>query len=147
MPCFSVDGKFIYYASYTGDIGSICRLDVASHKSETIYSEEGVSAYYPVVHGDELYFTKWFSAVNRHDQIMRYNGEKMTTLSFNSADYNCSDACPLDNNKMVFSSTMNGSYDLYYYDGRSVSALTALNSDKNELGACFFPYIATENLR
>ena len=39
---------------------------------------------------------------------------------------------------MVFSSTMNGSYDLYYYDGSSVSPLTELNSHKDDLGADFF---------
>ena len=41
---------------------------------------------------------------------------------------------------MVFSSTMNGGYDLYYYDGSRVSPLTELNSDKNELGADFFAF-------
>ena len=41
---------------------------------------------------------------------------------------------------MIFSSTMNGGYDLYYYDGSRVSPLTELNSDKNELGADFFAF-------
>jgi hypothetical protein len=113
---------------------------MASHKSETIYSEDGVTAYYPVVCGNNLYFTKWRSAENRCDQIMCYDGEKVSALPFDSADYDCSDACPLGGDKMVFSSTMNGSYDLYYYDGNSVSPLPELNSDKNELGASFFPY-------
>ena len=31
-------------------------------------------AYYPVVSGRNLYFTKWYSADNRCDQIMRYDG-------------------------------------------------------------------------
>ena len=140
MPCFSADGKSIYYASYADGIGSICRLDAASHKSETIYSEDGVTAYYPVVCGDKLYFTKWCSAENRCDQIMCYDGEKVSALPFDSSDYDCSDACPLGGYKMVFSSTMNGGYDLYYYDGRSISPLAELNSDKNELGASFFLY-------
>ncbi len=140
MPCFSADGKSVYYASYADGIGSIYRLDLASHKSETIYSEDGVTAYYPVVCGNNLYFTKWRSAENRCDQIMCYDGEKVSALPFDSSDYDCSDACPLGGNKMVFSSTMNGGYDLYYCDGRNVTALTELNSDKNELGASFFPY-------
>jgi hypothetical protein len=29
---------------------------------------------------------------------------------------------------------------LYYFDGRSVYSLPELNSDRNELGASFFPY-------
>lgn len=138
MPYFSEDGKYIYYASYTNEIGSIGRLDLITKTSETIFSENGVNAYYPIVSGHKLYFTKWFSAYNPHDQIMCYDGETITSLPFNSDKYDCSDACPIGGDKMVFSSTMNGSYDLYYYDGSSVSPLTELNSHKDDLGADFF---------
>ena len=140
MPCFSADGNSVYYTSYADGIGSICRLDIASLKSGTIYSEDGVTAYYPVACGDKLYFTKWYSADDHCDQIMLYDGEEVSTLPFDSADYDCSDACPLGGDKMIFSSTINGGYDLYYYDGVSAFPLTELNSDKNELGASFFPY-------
>jgi len=140
MPCFSADGKYVYYTSYSDGTGSICRLDTASRSTETIYSEDGVTAYYPVVFRDELYFTKWNSPDNRCDQIMRCDGENVTAMPFSSADHDCSDPCPLGGSKMVFSSTMNGDYDLYCYDGRNVSPLTELNSGKNELGASFFPY-------
>ena len=140
MPCFSEDGKSIYYASYTGGIGSICRLDMTSHKTETIFSESGVTAYYPVVCGDILYFTKWYSADNRCDRIMCYDGGKITSMPFDSEKYDCSDACPVSGIKMVFSSTMNGGYDLYYFDGTRTSPLSKLNTDKNELGADFFPF-------
>ena len=61
-------------------------------------------------------------------------------MPFNSPVYDCSDACPVEGDKMVFSSTLNGDYDLYYYDGSNVSPLSELNSDKNELGACFYSY-------
>ena len=40
---------------------------------------------------------------------------------------------------MIFSSTMNGGYDLYYFDGESVTRLSELSSDKSDLGAAFFP--------
>lgn len=139
MPCFSSDGKYIYYADYTNGNGSICRLDTASRKSESIFSESGVTAYYPIVNGSELYFTKWYSADNRCDQIMRYDGNEIASLPFDSSEYDCSDACPFGN-KMIFSSTMNGKYDLFYFDGRNVSPLSELNSAKNELGADFYPY-------
>jgi hypothetical protein len=71
---------------------------------------------------------------------MCFDGEKISSLPFDSDKYDCSDACPIDCEKMVFSSTMDGGYDLYYYDGSLVSPLTELNSDKNELGADFFAF-------
>ena len=140
MPCFSADGKYIYYAGYTDGIGSICRLDLNTKTAVTIFSESGVNAYYPIVSGDMLYFTKWHSADNHCDQIMCYDGEEMTSAPFDSDKYDCSDACPVSDGKMVFSSTMNGGYDLYFYDGSRISPLTELNSDKNELGADFFAF-------
>ena len=39
---------------------------------------------------------------------------------------------------MIYSSTANGGYDLYYYDGRKSVRLTELCSDKNELGADYY---------
>ena len=140
MPCFSDDGKYIYYARYSEGIGSIYRLELSTGETESVYSEMGVTAYYPVVSGDELYFTKWYSADNRCDQLVHRDGGEMNYLPFDSADYDCSDACPVSGDKMIFSSTMNGGYDLYYYDGRNVSALAEQNTDKNELGADFYSY-------
>lgn len=139
MPCFSSDGKHIYYASYTDRIGSICSFDTVSHRSETVYSESGVNAYYPIADGDKLFFTKWYSTDNRCDQIMCYDGNEIKALPFDSERYDCSDACPAGENKMIFSSTMNGSYDLFCYDGTRTAPLSELNSDRSELGADFFP--------
>ncbi|MBR6580286.1 MAG: PD40 domain-containing protein [Ruminococcus sp.] len=140
MPCFSADGKYIYYAGYTGGIGSIYRMKVETGNSEIIFGESGINAYYPIVKGDKLYFTTWHSADNHCDRIMCYDGKEIYPLSINSADYNCSDVCPIDDNKMIFSSTMNGSYDIYYSDGRNLSPISELNTDINELGADFYSY-------
>ncbi len=140
MPCYSADGKYIYYANYTDRIGSICRIETATGQIETIYSASGINAYYPIVDGDKLYFTAWHSADNHCDRIMCYDGEEVYPLALNSAEYDCSDACPVDDNKMIFSSTMNGSYDLYYSDGVNISSLSELNTDINELGADFYSY-------
>ena len=139
MPCFSADGRYIYYAGYEAGIGAIYRLDTAAGSTETVFSEEDVTAYYPVVYGDDLYFTKWYSAGNRCDQLMKRDGATFTALPFDSESYDCSDACPLGGDRMIFSSTMNGSYDLYYYDGKRTAALTECSSDNNDLGAAFFP--------
>ncbi len=140
MPCFSTDGKYIYYANYTDRIGSICRIEVETEKIETIYSESGINAYYPIVNGDKLYFTAWHSADNHCDRIMCYDGKETYPLSLNSSDYDCSDACPINDSKIIFSSTMNGSYDLYYSDGENISPLSELNTAINELGADFYAY-------
>lgn len=140
MPCYSADGRYIYYAVYTDRIGSICRIETSTGKVETVYSESGINAYYPIVKGDKLYFTAWHSADNHCDRIMCYDGKEVYPLSLNSSEYDCSDACPVDDNKMIFSSTMNGNYDLYYSDGVNISSLSELNTDINELGADFFSY-------
>jgi len=138
MPCFSSDGDSLYYASYSDGIGSICRMDMLTRRAEIVYSVQGVTAYYPITHGDMLCFTKWYSAENHCDQIMQYDGQQAVPLPFNSAEYDCSDACPLDGGKMIYSSTAKGNYDLWYYDGEKSVLLTDCCSDKNELGADFF---------
>lgn len=137
MPCFSADGSTLYYAEYEAGIGAICRMDLQTQARETIRRENGVTAYYPVVHGDKLYFTEWHSADNHCDRIMQYDGKQFTVMPFNSEYFDCSDACPAGSG-MIYSSTQNGKYDLYYYDGAQSVPLAELNSDQNDLGACFF---------
>ncbi len=138
MPVFSENGKYIYYTRYTEGIGSICRMDTATHETENIYSEPDVNAYYPIIKGGQVYFTKWYSAENHCDQLMRYDGSKISVLPFNSENYDCSDPCPVMDDAMIYSSTAKVGYDLYYYDGRKSVRLTELCSDKNELGADYY---------
>ncbi len=140
MPCFSPDGRYLYYAEYQGGTGRICRMEMQTRRSETVYSETGVTAYYPITSGDTLYFTKWYSAEKRCDQLMQYDGKEVTAMPFDSAAYDSSDACPLPGG-MICSSTRNGSYDLYYYDCAQFLPLTELNTVQNELGACFFAVV------
>ena len=140
MPCFSADGRAVYYARYTDGIGSILRMALDTHQTETIFSEPGVNAYYPVVQGDRLYFTKWYSAENHCDQIMCYDGGTISALPFNDAQFDCSDACPLGGDAMLYSSTANGGYDLYFYDGKAATPLP-FSSAQNDLGAAFFPEV------
>lgn len=145
MPCFSGDGKYIYYASYNNGIGSICRMDTASHSTETVYSENNVTAYYPITSDGNLYFTKWYNEDNRCDQIMRYDGRKIYSLPFNSDLFDCSDACPVNENMVIYSSTADGDYDLFFFYGESSVKLTELCSDKNELGADYYSLEKYEN--
>ena len=140
MPCFSPDRKYLYYAAYSGGIGSIWRMEMQSRKTETIFIENGVTAYYPIAYGSNIYFTKWYSAENRCDQLMCFDGNAVTALPFDSASYDCSDACPAGGG-MIYSSTQKGAYDLYYFDGTYSAPLTALNTAGNDLGAAFFPFV------
>lgn len=140
MPFFSEDGKYIYYTRYTDGIGSIYRMDAATRETEDIYSETGVTAYYPIVKGEQVYFAKWYSAENHCDQLMCYDGSNISVLPFNSEQYDCSDPCPVMDDAMIYSGTANGGYDLYYYDGRKSVRLTELCSDKNELGADYYSW-------
>ena len=138
MPCFSDDGKYIYYAEYNNGVGSIRRMDTVNYVSETVYSEDGVTAYYPIEKNGLLYFTKWHGADNRHDMIMYSDGDGFASMDFNSDSYDCSDACPVDSDTIFFSSTMNGGYDLFCFDAGELIHVTELNTGKNELGADFY---------
>ena len=137
MPCFSPDGAALYYAEYTGGTGAICRMTLSTRKTETVYSEKGVNAYYPVAFGDQVYFTAWHSAENHCDRIMQYDGAQITAMPFGSDEFDCSDACPVPDG-MIYSSTQNGAYDLYFFDGQRSVPLTALSSTQNDLAASFF---------
>lgn len=138
MPCFSSDGKYIYYAGYKNGLGSIYRLDLSNNKRRGIYSENGVNAYYPVVMGKDVYFTKWLSKTDHHDQLMRFDGRKTIRLPFNKAECDFSDICPIGESSYIYSSTLHGDYDLYYYNGREAVPFSKINSERNELGADFF---------
>ena len=58
-----------------------------------------MNAYYPIASGDKLYFTKWYSADDHCDTIMCYDGEKITSMPFDSEKFDCSDACPVGGKK------------------------------------------------
>lgn len=142
MPCFSPDGKCIYYAEYLDGIGNAVLSRVFLEPLEdTWYNyrpDFTVNSYYPIAFGDMLYYTAWYSEENHCDRIMQYDGENFTEMPFNSPEYDCSDPCPTGSG-MIYSSTKNGGYDLYYYDGTQSVLLPECSSEQNDLGACFFP--------
>lgn len=139
MPCFSDDGKTVYYAKYTGRHGEIASLDIRSGKETIIFSQENITAYYPVYNNGNLYFTKWYSAQNHHDQLMCFDGKEIKSLPFNSEYSDCSDICPVSAESFVYSSTADGNrYSLYYFNGNTSIALSDINTEKNELGADFY---------
>ena len=135
MPYYSPDGQWIYFS----EARAIKRINISSQNVETIYSETGVNAYYPICSGTKLYFIKQISPQNPRDCIMQYDGTNLFFCAFDSPDFDCSDPCPVNANSMIYSSTKNGNYDLYYFNGMQSIPLKELNSDKNDLGACFYP--------
>ena len=146
MPYYSSDGKAVYFAAYENGIGCIRRLDTETGATETIFDETGVNAYYPIVSGNDLYFTRWASANNRCDQLVKYDGRGFVSLPCNSDKYDCSDICPVTENSFIYSTTFDGEYDLYYYNGKA-SRKIALSTDKNDLGTDFFSYTDYEKLQ
>ncbi len=138
MPCYSSDGKTIYYAQLNNGISSICELDTENLKSKTIFAENGVTAYYPMTSDNGLYFTKWLSSDNTTDTIVKYEDDKAVPLPFCDVSFNCSDPFPCNNGSIFYSSTQNGTYDLCLYDGNISHELSSLNTEMNELGTSFF---------
>ncbi len=136
MPFYSADGERIYF-SEADEIRKINRQDGSI---STVYSEEGVRAYYPVCFGSRLYFTKQISKQDSHDCIMRYDGTDVFFCGFDSPGSDCSDPCPVSECAMIYSLRKpGGTYDLYYFDGTDNIPLTELCSDKEDLAACFYP--------
>jgi len=78
------------------------------------------------------------SPQNKNDCIVKLINVKAELISHQNPTYNYSDVCPLSDNKMIISSTENGSYDLFYFDETTKYSLSDLNTEKNELGAAYY---------
>lgn len=138
MPCYSADGDTVYYARLSGDISEIYAYSKSTGETTEVYSQEGVYAYYPMTCGDNLCFTRWHSSENHTDCIAQLTQSGAEILPFCSPYFNCSDVFPISDNAFIYSSTQNGSYDLFLYDNGSAQELQGVNSPQNELGASLF---------
>lgn len=138
MPYYAPDGGSIYYAEISDGETAICRLSLQSGEKSTVYAEKGVHAYYPMLSDAGLYFTKWQSPELHNDCIVKMEGDAPVMLPLHAAEYNCSDPFPLHDGSLFFSSTKEGGYDLYFYDGQTEYALTALSTPQEDLGASYY---------
>ncbi len=145
MPYYSADGALIYYAVSGSEADGIYRLDRGTLRSEAVYTASGEYAYYPVVSGDALYFTKWHSPDSGFDCIVEFANGNASLLPFNADNTNTSDACPVPGG-MIYSSTANGSYDLWYWDGADAVELSACSTSGQELGAAYYSAQEQESL-
>lgn len=148
MPFYSEDGKTIYYARGIGENSKIYKVGRYNVKDvKKIYSSKGVMCYYPIVYGNNLYFTRWYSKSNSSDMIMKMDlkTKEVTKLKFNNKNYNCSDPCPISEEYMIISSTKgDNGYDLYFADINTgetwpLSKLNSkINDEREQLGASCF---------
>jgi len=149
-PCYSQDGKYVYYSSGTSDdYNVIMRVDTSSLATETVYSEEYISCTNPQTVGNDFYFTKWFNVMSTNTVGVKYisDTKNVRDFNFNSYYYNCADLSPINNNYVLLSSdkeSSDGTYELFVADCNSGTMwnLDTLNKEFDDLfniyGADYF---------
>lgn len=149
MPYYSNDGKFVYYTKSDEVTSGIYRVSLNSpYRKMKIYVKKGIKSYYPIVWGDIIYFTSWYSASCPVDRIMKVNIRNMhvEAMKFNKKEFNYSDACPISEQLMIVSSTRTQgeqAYDLYLIDcvNYKIYSLSEyykeINDEREQLGASY----------
>lgn len=150
MPYFSTDGKKVYYARGDGENSKIYSVSTTKpYKIAKVYSAKNICSYYPITYGkNTVYFSRWYSSQNGTDKILKLDTKtrKVTTLKFNRKAYDCSDACPVNQNYMIFSSTKSkgkGKYDLYIANLKTGTIWSLnkynqqINNSGHQLGASY----------
>ncbi|MBE2231411.1 MAG: PD40 domain-containing protein [Chitinophagaceae bacterium] len=144
------DSVIVYSARAAGSpIASIFTVSVPSGSVYPVFSMAGVEAYYPITKNDtSFYFSCWASAADHNDQLYLgfTNGHPAQLLPVNVPGHNSSDACPVNSQYLIFSSTRPGAggYDLFLGDlstGKTWSLSLyhpQINSGGEELGASFY---------
>lgn len=69
----------IYYTRYTDGIGSIYRMNMATHETEDIYSETGVTAYYVL---KEYANNNHILIVSAHDSLLADQARKNLCMGY-----------------------------------------------------------------
>lgn len=116
MPYFSPSGKYVFYTVGTGASMRIWRMDLATRKAVRFSTPpDGAHEYYPVVRDYSNYYFTRTLAGSANDQILRHaigqaSGQP-ETLALNDCDRDNSDAAPVDEDFLAFSSD---AYDATY---------------------------------
>ncbi|MEA9356228.1 discoidin domain-containing protein [Bacteriovorax sp. PP10] len=148
MPYPSVDGNTVYFAEGDNENSGIFQKNLVTGVTSPFNVEPGINNYYPIVRdANTVFFTKWISATVENDQLYTKGtapGAVAVQLSINDCLSNNSDAAPVGSDKVIFSSTTEGGYQLYLGDlatGKRWS-LTQFGinagSTKNKLGAHYY---------
>jgi Tol biopolymer transport system component len=153
MPFYTASGERIIYSNGAGKEAGLYIIDVDGNNKEVLVDQSDITEYYPITIDDQsYYFTTWNTDINKHDQIFKGQldgGSSRITLNTSYSDF--SDAYPVDNDFLFFSSTRSGGrggFDMFL---GQISTNTiwyldefGINSTREELGACYCPSIATE---
>lgn len=146
MPYFIQEGQKVVYAEGAGENSDIHVMDSDGSGDISLFAASGISEYFPIARDESTFFyTRWVSASNKNDQIylgdLSGNSER---LNINTSNSNNSDAYPVDEDHLFFSSTRGGGmggYDLYLgtLSTGKVWSLNdfGINSDLEDLGVSF----------
>lgn len=139
MPYYTEDMLSIFYTKGVGSECEIWNYNFETKIDKLVYGQENVQVYYPIVYKDSMYFSRWFSEENHSDIVVKYdmNTNSFLTLPFATGEFDCSDYFPVTDSTGYLCCNINGSYDLYYYNGVSLLELENLNTNVNELGVCY----------
>lgn len=148
MPYFTPSGKYVLYTRGTGAGFDIYRTNLQTMQSEAIGNTPNLADYYPIVRDQTAYFfTRWKDGTTRRDQIFmripNLQNDQPIELRLNDCDADNSDAAPVDEDVLVFSSTRGDTiYNLYLGDIRtgqvwSLSQFGINASRDNKLGPSY----------
>ena len=147
MGYYTSSGDRIIYALGAGAGSDIYSININGTDKKVLFNKNGITEYFPIVKDEvSFFYTGWESTSNRNDQI--YLGDYVgnsTHLLINDLYSNNSDAYPVYDDYLFFSSTRNGGiggYDLYIgklSTGEVWSLFDfGINTNNEDLGACFF---------
>lgn len=152
MPYFNPAGNKVVCSVGNDGSSAIYLYDISSKSFKKLYDRNGIAEYYPVTLNEQcFYFSAHLSELNQVDQLYLgyWDGRQSEYLPFNRADADYSDACPVNEEWLILSSTRKGTrggYDLYIANRVTgdIHSLTEynnqINSEKWELGASYTPY-------
>ncbi|MEK8029812.1 hypothetical protein AACH06_03170 [Ideonella sp. DXS29W] len=147
MPYLTPSGKYLFFVAGTGASMRIRRMDMATKKTTTFSTPpDGAHEYYPVVRDYSTYFYTRTLANTGNDQILRHPIGQATgkpeVLALNDCDRDNSDAAPVDEDLLAFSSdAYDSTYELVIGDLRNgkvwriAPGLISGSDGRNKLGA------------
>ena len=146
MPYTTPSGKYLLY-TIGASTSSIYRMNMQTGKSALLTSTPiGAHDYFPVVRDTSTYFFTRGMPVSGNDQIMmmvpNLTGSTAKTLALNDCNSNNSDAAPVDEDNLIFSSNRyDPPYGLLMGDigsgkvWRLSPSMINVNDGKQKLGA------------
>lgn len=152
MPYFNISGDKIICSVGGGNEAYIGVYDITSKTLTKLYDRQNILEYYPITLDDKnFYYSAHLAESNHVDQLYLgfWDGAQSKYLPFNKADADYSDACPVNTDWLVLSSTRTGTkggYDLYIANKNTgdIYSLSEYNSQINtskwELGASYTKY-------